>query len=209
MATPNDGPDKTTDLQTQREEFEKQPLIEEYVQLFTRYEHNYGRMVRALADAFGEEEVLDLVERAGWEMGYEAGLTLRQQFEQDIEGAFHAKAHSWHDDPTFFCRLVACDVVVLEGKRWELVAVKCPREVFRAMGDPKVGLTRCITDFAAVRGWSPRITMRQPRHMCRGDNYCYQIREIVDDPSLQWDYSRETSEKVGWRSIKVLEELPK
>ena len=28
--------------------------------------------------------------------------------------------------------------------------------------------------------------MRQPNHMCRGDNFCYQIREIVDDPDLQW-----------------------
>ncbi len=206
--TPADiGPDKTTDLRKQKEEYEKQPLIEEYCQLFTRFEENYGRVVRALADAFGEELVLDTVERAGWEMGVEAGLTLRQEFDADIVGAFRAKARSWHDDPTFFCRLVACDVAVLEDKRWELVAVKCAREVFRKMGDPKVGLTRCITDLGAVRGWSPRITMRQPRHMCRGDNYCYQIREIVDDPSLQWDYSRQTSEQVGWRSIKALEEL--
>jgi len=177
------------------------------VQAFTRWEANYGKVVRALADAFGEEEVLDLVEKAGWDMGYEAGLALREQFEADPVAAFREKAHSWHDDPTYFCRLVACDVPVLEDKHWELVAVKCAREVFRQMGDPKVGLTRCITDFAAVRGWSPNVTMRQPRHMGRGDNYCYQIREIVDDPSLQWDYCKETSEKVGWRSIKVLEDL--
>jgi hypothetical protein len=194
------------DLQAQKEELEKQPLIEEYVQLATQREIVYARVVRALADAFGEEEVLDLVEKAAWDLGVEAGKSWRPKFEQDPVAALHEKAHSWFDDPLFFARLCCCDLRRLEGKRWDLAAVKCYREVFRRINEPKIGLTRCITDIAAVRGWWPYLIMRQPRHMLRGDNYCYQIREIVDDPSLQWDYSKETSERVGWRSIKKLEE---
>jgi len=194
------------DLQAQKKEFEKQPLIEKYVSLAEKREIVYARLVRAMADAFGEEEVLDIVEKTGWDFGYQAGKTWREKFDKDPQAALHEKAHSWHDDPLFFSRLCACDVRLLEGNRWELVAVKCYREVFRRINEPRIGLTRCITDFAAVRGWSPTVIMRQPNHMLRGDNYCYQIREIVGDPSLQWDYSRETSEKVGWRSIKKLEE---
>ena len=194
------------DIKEQKEEFEKQPLVEEYVQLATEREVVYARLVRAMADAFSEEDVLDIVEKVGWDFGVEAGKTWREKFEDDPEAALHEKAHSWFEDPLFFSRLCCCDIRVLEGKRWELVAVKCYREIFRKINEPKIALTRCITDFAAVTGWSPRVTMRQPNHLCRGDNFCYQIREIVDDPELQWSYSRETSEKVGWRSVKRLEE---
>jgi hypothetical protein len=195
------------DLKAQKEELEKQPLVEEYVQFFTQHEVTYAHMVRALADAFGEEEVLDIVEGTGFWFGEETGRTWREKFDADPVAAFREKAMSWYDDPLFFARLCCCDYTVMEERRWELAAVKCYREVFRRIGEPKIGLTRCITDIAAVRGWSPNVTMRQPRHMCRGDNFCYQIREIVDDPTLQWGYSRETSEQVGWRSIKKLEDL--
>jgi len=195
-----------TDLKAQKEELEKQPLIEEYVQLAKEREVVYARLIRAMADEFGEEDVLDIIEEVGWNFGVEAGKTWREKFEADPQAALHEKAHSWLEDPLFFSRLACCDTLVLEGNYWELVAIKCYREVFRKINEPKIGLTRCITDFAAVTGWSPNVTMRQPSHMCRGDNYCRQIREVVEDPSLQWQYSKATSEKVGWRSIKRLEE---
>jgi hypothetical protein len=195
------------DLKAQKEEFEKQPLVEEYVQLATEREIVYARLVRAMADAFGEADVLDAVEEVGWNFGVEVGKTWREKFDADPQAAMHEKAHTWFEDPLFFSRLCCCDNRVLEDSRWELVAVKCYREVFRKINEPKIAMTRCITDLAAVTGWSPNVTMRQPRHMCRGDNYCYQIREIVDDPSLQYQYSTETSEKVGWRSIEKLEEV--
>ena len=199
-----DGEDM--DLKAQKEELEKQPLVEEYVQLATRREVVYARLVRAMADAFGEEDVLDIVEEVGWNFGVEVGRAWREKFDADPQTAMHEKAHSWFEDPLFFSRLCCCDNRILEKNRWELVAVKCYREVFRKIDEPKIAMTRCITDFAAVTGWSPTVIMRQPNHMCRGDNYCYQIREIVDDPGLQWQYSKATSEKVGWRSIKKLEE---
>ena len=194
------------ELIAQKEELEKQPLVEEYVQLATEREVVYAQLVRAMADAFGEEEVLGLVEEVGWNFGAETGATWRDKFDADPQTALREKADSWFEDPLFFSRLCCCDNRVQEDNRWELVAVKCYREVFRRINEPKIGLTRCITDLAAVTGWSPTVTMRQPRHMFRGDNFCYQIREIVEDPTLQWQYSRETSEKVGWRSIKKLEE---
>lgn len=194
------------DLQAQKAELEKQPLVELYVQLATQREIVYTHLVRALADAFGEDDVLDIVEEVGWNFGVEAGKTWAEKFEADASAAMREKADSWFGDPLFFSRLCCCDLRLLTDTRWELVAVKCYREIFRQVNEPKIGLTRCITDFAAVTGWSPKVIMRQPNHLCRGDNFCYQIREIVDDPTLQWQYSKETSEKVGWRSIKKLEE---
>lgn len=194
------------DLKAQKEEFEKQALVEEYVNLAKEWQRTYCRLIRALANAFGEEEVLDIVEEAWWDIGYEVGRRWREKFDKDPQAALEERAHTWHDDP-MWARIVCCDVSVLERDRWELVAVKCYREVFREMNEPKIGISWCMLDFAMVRGWSPHVVFRQTTNMLRGDNYCHQIRQIVDDPTLQWDYSKETSEKAGWRSIKRLEEL--
>ncbi len=194
-----------SDLKMQREEFEKQALVQQFLGLLKDWSRTYCRLVRALADEFGEEEVLDIVEKVWWDMAYEVGKGWREKFDENPQEAMKEKAHSWHDSP-LWARICCCDVPVLEGNRWELVAVKCYREVFLEMNEPKIGISWCMTDFAAVCGWSPKVVMRQPKNMLRGDNVCHQIRFITDDSGLQWDYSRETSEKVGWRSIKKLEE---
>jgi hypothetical protein len=195
-----------TDLKVQKQEYEKQPLIEEFIALAKEWERTYCRLMRELVDAFGEEEVLDIVERTWWDQAFEVGKTWREEFERDPQAALEKKAHSWHDDAVW-ARICCCDVPVLETNRWELVAVKCYRELFREMGEPKLGISWCMTDFAAVRGWSPKIVMDQPNNMLRGDNYCHQIREIVEqaNPALD-EWSIEKSEKYGWRSIKKLEE---
>jgi len=196
-----------TDLTSQKEEFEKQVLIEEFLSLAKEWEITYCHLIRALADAFGEEEVLDIVERTWWDQAYEVGQTWREKFDEAPQAALAEKAHSWHDDAVW-ARICCCDVPVLEENRWELVAVKCYREVFREMNEPKIGISWCMTDFAAVRGWSPKIVMHQPNNMLRGDNYCYQIRDIVDDADSKLDdWSKEKSEMFGWRSIKKLEEV--
>lgn len=199
-----DANDKAT-LQAEKEEFEKQPILEEYLNTLKVWERRYGRLMRALIDEFGEELVLDTVEKTWWDQAYQVGLNWREKFEKDPSAAMLEKAHSWHDD-AMWARICCCDVPVLRADRWELASVRCYREVFKEMNEPKIGMCWCLTDFAAVRGWSPKIVMRHPRHLLRGDAHCHQIRFISDDPSLQWDYSKETSEKVGWRSIKKLEE---
>jgi len=192
-------------FEMQKAELRKQKLADEFVELAKQWERNYARLIRALADEYGEEEVLDIAEKTFWDQAYEIGLTWREKFETDPAGALAEKASSWHDS-ALWARICCCDVPVLEKDRWELISVKCYREVFRELGEPKIGISWCMTDFAAVRGWAPNVVMRQPHNMLRGDAYCQQIRYFTDDPSEQWDYSKETSEKVGWRSIKKLEE---
>ncbi len=196
------------DLEKQKEEFEKLTLIQEYDDLWKNYLRTYCLLVRAFADAFGEEEVLDIIEKTMWKITKEGERKAwREKFDKNPEAALEEKARSWHDD-SLWARFCICDVPLLENGHWELKCFRCEGiEVFRKMNEPKIGMTVCISDFGAVCGWSPRVVMRQPKHMLRGDAYCHQIRQIVDDPKLQWKYSRKTSEKVGWRSIKKLEEI--
>ena len=195
-----------TNLAARQREYEKHLLVEEYLELANVWQERYAHVIRAVADAFGEEHVLDSVERVWWDMAYEVGLSWRERFEQNPAAAVREKVSSWHDD-ALWARICCCDVSVLENDRWELKSFKCYREIFNKIGEQKIGMSWCMTDFAAVRGWSPNLVMRHPLHLLRGDNHCHQIRYFTDDDSEQWDYSRETSEKVGWRSVKLLDDL--
>lgn len=194
---------KQDSLEQDREHFEKHMLTQQYLDLRDRWQRTYCHMVRALADTFDEERVLDIVEEVWWDMAYEVGKTWRAKFDLDPSSAMREKALSWHDD-AFVARFCCCDVPVLEHDRWELKAVKCYRELFNALGEQEIGMSWCLTDFAAVRGWSSRVVMRQPKHLLRGDNTCHQIRTILEKPTTDSGYSEALSEEAGWRSVRRL-----
>ncbi len=59
-----------TDLKVQKEAFEKRALLEEWAVLERQWYITFCHLVRALADAFGEEAVLDRVENTWWELGF-------------------------------------------------------------------------------------------------------------------------------------------
>jgi len=193
------------DLRSQREEYEKQALAWEYRELCKEWLRMYTGLARVLADAFGEEDVLDILEKEWWDQQYEAGLQWRQEFDKDSQAAFEAMFHRWHDGPQSLTS-GAYDVR-LEGNRWHLLMLYCKhKEVALEMNTRKIGMTFCMSDMAAVRGWCPKLVMCQPNHQFRGDSFCYQIRDLVEeaDPSLD-SWSKELSQQYGWRSIKKLE----
>lgn len=194
---------ETGNRSTESEQFARHQLATEFLRLANVWQRNYCDMIRALADEFGEEIVLDTVEEVWWDQAYEVGLTWRDRFAADPVAAMRDKAASWHEG-ALWARICCCDVEQTDA-RWELRAVKCYRELFTDMGAPEIGMSWCMTDFAAVKGWGLNIVMRQPKQLLRGDNYCHQIRYITDDPNEQWsEYSRELSERVGWRSVRRL-----
>ena len=127
-------------LDKQKEEYEKLALVQQYLDLANRWQRTYCHLVRALADAFGEEEVLDVVEQTWWEQAFQVGLTWRDRFAENPQKAMRDKADSWHNNP-LWARICCCDVPVLESERWELIALKCYREIFNEMGEPKIGIS--------------------------------------------------------------------
>jgi len=194
------------DLATRREEYEKQALAWQFRELGKEWMRTYTGLARALADAFGEDDVLDILEKEWWDQQYEIGLLWREEFDRDPQAAFEAMFHRWHDGPQ--SPTSGAYDVALDGNRWHLLMLYCwHRDVALEMNERKIGMTFCMSDMAAVRGWCPRIEMFQENHQFRGDCYCYQVRELVErsDPRLD-TWSRELSERYGWRSIKPLEE---
>jgi len=196
------------DLETQKEEYKKQAAVQELIGVMKEWARVYCRLARALADAYGEEEVLDILEKVWWDLQYEAGKTWREDFEKDPEAAFADMEARWrHQDNSISSYLGTIFHPVVEKKRWELVTYNCYHDIFREMNECKIGISWCMSDLAAVRGWSPKMVMDFPHVLLRGSSYCHQIREIVEnaDPSLD-HWSKEKSERFGWRSIQKLEE---
>jgi hypothetical protein len=194
------------DLETQRDEYERQALAWEYRELMKDWARNYTRLARALADSFGEEEVLDILEKSWWDLEYTAGSTWREDFEEDPYAAFDMLRDYMHDGP----QSLTSGAVDLQREKghWELLHQYCyHKEVALEMDERKIGISWCMADAAAVRGWSPRAVLDFANSQLRGDHYCYHIRRIVEDADPELDHwSRDKSEKIGWRSIKKLEE---
>jgi len=192
----------------QREEFAKQALAQELVGVMREWAGVYCRLARDLADAFGEEEVLDILEQVWWDLQYEGGATWRAEFDRDPIAALAAMEQRWRHGPNSLSAYFGTIAhPVRQPARWELVTYSCYHDIFRELGERKLGMSWCMSDLAAVRGWSPRVVMDFPHVLLRGAGFCHQIRRIVAeaDPALD-HWSRELSEQVGWRSVRKLEE---
>jgi len=199
------------DIQTQKEEYDKQAIVQETVGVMQEWAKVYARLARAMADAFGEEEVLDTLEQTWWELQYEAGKSWRDEFDADPQAAFAAMEERWRHGPNalsaYFGTIEHPVKPADDPKRWELVTYSCYHDIFRQIDERKIGISWCMSDLAAVRGWSPSVVMDFPHVLLRGASYCHQTRLLVVDADPTLDHwSREVSEKFGWRSIKKLEE---
>lgn len=195
-------------LEQQRQEFAKQALAQELVSVMREWARVYGRLARDLADAFGEAEVLDILEQVWWDLQYEGGATWREEFERDPEAALAAMELRWRHGPNSLSAYFGTIAhPVRDARRWELVTYSCYHDIFRELGERKLGLSWCMSDLAAVRGWSSRVVMDFPHVLLRGAAFCHQIRRIVEeaDPALD-HWSRQLSEQYGWRSAQKLEE---
>ena len=194
--------------EVQKAELEKQLLANKFVGLVRQWAKNYARLARALVDEFGEEEVLDILERTWWDLQYEGGLSFRDEFEADPHKAMREMAIKWHDGPYQGLGAGTYDFPVISENRWDLVCFQCYHQIFVEINERKIGISWCMSDLAAVRGWSNKMIMRFPNVMIRGAPYCHQIRMIMEQADPDEDcWTREKSEMYGWRSIKKLEEL--
>jgi hypothetical protein len=193
----------------QKEELEKQAIVQKTVEVLQEWARVYGRLARALADQYGEEAVLDTLEQTWWSLQYEAGLSWRDEFDQDVKAAFKEMEARWRrrDVNCVSAYFGAIFHPLVTDDRWELVTYGCYHDVFREMDERKIGISWCMSDMAAVRGWSSNVVMDFPQVLVRGCSYCHQIRCIDMDADPQLDHwSKELSEKFGWRSIQKLEE---
>ena len=199
-------PWRELDLQTQREEYEKQRLAWRHRNLKKQWASNYVKLARALADEFGEEEVLDALEEAFWNLEFEGGKTWRAEAEEDPVAALRAQYEAQHEAAQSLT--ISPQDVSFDGKRYELIHYHCHlKEVFLEPDERKIGISWCMADAAAVRGFHPRAAFDFRNSQLRGDCFCYQVREIVDSPAdpSEEQWSKDKSEQIGWRSVERLE----
>jgi len=194
----------------QKQEFENQALVLQIREQLMQWARTYTRLAHALVEEFGEEEVLDTLEQTWWNLQFEGGLTFREDFEKDPRAGLEEMYSLWHTGPTQDVTGIVMDVD-FQVDRWEILAFRCYHQQvaldLEAIGGRKIGISWCMSDMAAPRGWCSKVVMRFPNMQLRGDPFCRQIRQLEEDADSYLDrWSRELSEQYGWRSIKNLEE---
>lgn len=193
----------------QKQEFENQALVLQIREQLMQWARTYTRLAHALVEEFSEEEVLDSLEQTWWNLQFEGGLTFREEFEKDPRAGLENMYTLWHSSPTQGVTGIVMDVD-FQDDRWEILAFRCYHQQvaleLEAIGGRKIGISWCMGDMAAPRGWCSKVVMRFPNMQLRGDPFCWQIRQVVENADSRLDcWSRELSEKCGWRSIKKLE----
>lgn len=193
--------DRSTEAQ--RAEYGSQALAWEAREMAKEWLRIYVRMAKALVAEFGEEVVLDALEKVWWDLQYEGGRTLRSDWDGDPRRALAEMFDRWHVRGPQSLTSGVCDAV-LEGDRWQVLQLYCKqKEVALELDAREIVISQCMGDCAAVRGWSPGLVMRFPNVQLRGDPYCFQIRELAEEAGSDEDHwSIEKSEQWGWRSIR-------
>ncbi|MCD6369283.1 MAG: L-2-amino-thiazoline-4-carboxylic acid hydrolase [Thermoproteales archaeon] len=74
------------------------------------------------------------------------------------------------------------EIVRKSDKVLEVVAKKCLHaEIFNDLNAEKVGLKLiCMGDDAATEGYNPKLKLRRPKILMRGDDVCHFIWELEE-----------------------------
>jgi hypothetical protein len=196
-------------LAEQKQEFENQALVFQIRDLLMQWARTYTHLAHDLVEEFGEEEVLDILEQTWWNLQSEGGSTFREDFEKDPRAGLENMYTLWHTSSTQGVTGIVMATDFNMG-RWDLLSFRCYHHQvaleLEALGGRKIGISWCMGDIAATRGWCSKVSIDFPNMQLRGDPFCRQIRQVTEDPNPLLDHwSRELSEQYGWRSIKKLE----
>lgn len=160
----------------------------------------FAKLVGAFIEAFGEE-VLDIAERMRWETGVRIGQSMAKDFEVDPAAGLDKHFTQAWSKAAAWSRYCICEYPVVEWGRFEIRALRCVYgDTFHRLKAEKIGLAYCAIDVGICEGASPRMHMYFKACMHKGDPYCYQVREVLEDPQEL----RLRSEEYGWRSLRNL-----
>lgn len=197
-------------VEEQRSECESQILVTYVRAARAEWVKTYTYLAYDLAQEFGEEEVLDILEETMWDMHYDSGLTWREEFQNDTQKAIDGIYEMWAGG----CKGCTDSVKITEKEpgRWDLVIFNClQRDValeLERIAGRKIVIALCMGDMAAAMGWASDLRLDIANVQVRGDSFCYQIYKAMGSEADDFykNYSKELSEEYGWRSIKKLEE---
>jgi len=161
----------------------------------------FAKLMQAYVEAFGEG-VLDIAERMRWETGVRMGRNMAKHFEADpAEGLNKCFTEAWANSPAW-SRYCICEYPLAERGCFEVRAIRCVYgDTFHKLKAEKIGLAYCAIDVGIAEGCHPRMHMYFRACLHKGDPFCHQVREILDEPQEL----RLRSEEYGWRSVKNLE----
>jgi hypothetical protein len=128
-----------------------------------------GPLVEALGEAFGREQVLEVVRRTIIQLAREQGETLAERMGGCSLAHFATSLEDWKKDG-------ALEIEVLEqtDERFSFNVTRCRyAEMYRELGIPEMGaLLSCNRDGALIEGFNPAAALNRTQTIMGGAEFC-------------------------------------
>jgi len=167
----------------------------------------YARLMRKMIDEFGED-VLDIAENIRRENGRFSGESHvdisenERKYDQNPAILIQDMEEMWQNMSATWARTCPCDYEFdIEDRAHRLFSLWCIyADAFRTAREEKIGISWCCWDMGYTPTFHPLFCQYMPKHQLKGDNLCYQIRQLA--PSLEEQARLNSLEFTGWRSWK-------
>lgn len=126
-------------------------------------------VIDALGEAFGREQVIEIVRRAIINVAKEQGAQLAASMGDNSLAALAESLRFWTQDDALEIEVLAQDT-----ERFEFNVTRCRyAELYRALGIPELGaVLSCNRDWALIQGFNPEIELTRTQTIMQGAPFC-------------------------------------
>lgn len=126
-------------------------------------------LVDTLADEFGREAVLRVLEKTVIDIARQQGAALVQQMGDDSLAAFADSLKFWTQDDA-----LAIEILNQDEDQFAFNVTRCRyAELYQALGVPELGvLFSCNRDEALIEGFCTNVTLTRTQTIMEGAPYC-------------------------------------
>lgn len=137
-------------------------------------------VIDALGEAFGREQVIEIVRQTIIKVAQEQGAQLAASIGDNSLAALAESLRFWTQD-----NALETDVLAQDAERFEFNVTRCRyAELYRALGIPELGVVlSCNRDWALIQGFNPEIELTRTQTIMQGAPFCdFRYRRTSPQP---------------------------
>jgi len=126
-------------------------------------------VIDALGEAFGREQVIEIVRQTIIKVAQEQGAQLAASMGDNSLAALAESLRFWTQDDA-----LEIEVLAQDAERFEFNVTRCRyAELYRALGIPELGaVLSCNRDWALIQGFNPEIELTRTQTIMQGAPFC-------------------------------------
>ncbi|GIV68502.1 L-2-amino-thiazoline-4-carboxylic acid hydrolase [Caldilinea sp.] len=137
-------------------------------------------VIDALGEAFGREQVVEIVRQTIIKVAQEQGAQLAAAMGDNSLAALAESLRFWTQD-----NALEIEVLAQDAERFEFNVTRCRyAELYRALGIPELGaVLSCNRDWALIQGFNPEIELTRTQTIMQGGPFCdFRYRRLSPQP---------------------------